>query len=203
MQVQQSGTPEAPHVKLTIPRGDTGAVEGIDYFAGEPSALGTASPGTANGVARGDHVHPMPTADDVGALPVEGTAADASKLGGVDASSYVQKSQIVNNFATTEAGFVADARALASLKAEIGTITATTAIVNATGDTQIPYPEGINKNNVFVVSAKCVSKYGSMVDYAYDDFAYYGEMTFTDSYIKFTPYVAGNTTQITLLLIAK
>ena len=104
VQVQQSGTPEAPHVKLTIPRGDTGAVEGIDYFAGEPSALGTASPGTANGVARGDHVHPMPTADDVGALPVEGTAADASKLGGVDASSYVQKSQIVNNFATTEAG---------------------------------------------------------------------------------------------------
>ena len=69
VQVQQSGTPEAPHVKLTIPRGDTGAVEGIDYYAGEPSALGTASPGTANGVAHGDHVHPMPTAEQVGARP--------------------------------------------------------------------------------------------------------------------------------------
>lgn len=68
VQVQQSGTPEAPTVKLTIPRGDTGAVDGIDYFTGSPSALGTANPGTANGLARGDHVHPMPTAADVGAL---------------------------------------------------------------------------------------------------------------------------------------
>jgi len=49
-------------------RGATGAVDGLDYFASSPSALGTANPGAANGVARGDHVHPMPTADDVGAL---------------------------------------------------------------------------------------------------------------------------------------
>lgn len=110
VQISQSGTAESPVVDLTIPRGDTGAVDGIDYFEGAPSALGTASPGTANGVARGDHVHPMPTAEqvgarpdnwtptaedvgarpdswlptaeDVGALPVDGTAADASKLGG-------------------------------------------------------------------------------------------------------------------------
>lgn len=86
VEIQQSGTAEAPVIDLTIPRGDTGAVDGIDYFAGNPSALGTASPGTANGVARGDHVHPLPTAqaigaaetvhthtpDQVGALPLTG-----------------------------------------------------------------------------------------------------------------------------------
>lgn len=68
-QIVQSGTAEAPHIKLVIPRGDTGAVDGIDYYAGDPAPLGTASPGTANGVARGNHVHPKPTAEDVGARP--------------------------------------------------------------------------------------------------------------------------------------
>lgn len=89
VQIQQSGTPEAPVIDLTIPRGDTGAVDGIDYFAGNPSALGTASPGTANGVARGDHVHPMPSASDIGALAAGGTAADASKLGGKTPDQYL------------------------------------------------------------------------------------------------------------------
>lgn len=69
VQIAQSGTAENPIIDLTIPRGDTGAVEGIDYYAGSPAALGTASPGKANGVARGDHVHPMPSAADVGARP--------------------------------------------------------------------------------------------------------------------------------------
>lgn len=82
VQVQQSGTPEAPIVLLTIPRGDTGSVDGINYFEGNPSALGTANPGTANGVARGDHVHPLPTAEDVGALPEDGTAVNADAFGG-------------------------------------------------------------------------------------------------------------------------
>lgn len=63
--IEQSGTPDAPRIKLTIPRGDTGAVEGVDYYTGNPAALGTASPGTSNGVARGNHVHPMPTADQI------------------------------------------------------------------------------------------------------------------------------------------
>lgn len=69
VQIAKSGTAENPIIDLTIPRGDTGAVEGIDYYAGSPAALGTAMPGTANGVARGDHVHPMPSAADVGARP--------------------------------------------------------------------------------------------------------------------------------------
>lgn len=54
------------------------------------------------------------------ALMEDETAADASKLGGVDASDYVQESQVVNNFTTTEEGFVADARALKELSDRIG-----------------------------------------------------------------------------------
>lgn len=68
VQLVQTGTPDAPVITLTIPRGDTGAVEGIDYFAGSPSALGVANPGAANGVARGDHVHPLPGLGDLGAV---------------------------------------------------------------------------------------------------------------------------------------
>jgi microcystin-dependent protein len=82
VEIQQSGTPEAPVVDLTIPRGDTGAVDGIDYYSGNPAALGEASPGTANGLARGDHVHPMPTAADVGALAASGTATNSTKFNG-------------------------------------------------------------------------------------------------------------------------
>lgn len=43
---------------------------------GLPAALGTASQGSANTYARSDHVHPMPSASDVGALPSTTTAAD-------------------------------------------------------------------------------------------------------------------------------
>ena len=96
VEIEQSGTPENPVVKLTIPRGDTGNINGLDYYESNPAALGKASPGTTNGVARGNHVHPMPSAEDVharpdtwmpdandiGALPKDATAADSSKLGG-------------------------------------------------------------------------------------------------------------------------
>lgn len=97
VQINQSGTPEAPVIDLTIPRGDTGAVDGIDYFAGNPSALGAASPGTANGVARGDHVHPLPSASDVGALAASGTAANAEKLGGKSPEYYIQPRSLLIN----------------------------------------------------------------------------------------------------------
>ena len=64
-----SGTAEAPHILLTIPRGETGAIEGLDFYTLAPKGLGTASPGTSSLAARGDHVHPMPSAEDVGARP--------------------------------------------------------------------------------------------------------------------------------------
>lgn len=50
-------------------KGDTGAVDGIDFWENAPKASGTASPGTSDLMARGDHVHPMPTAKEVGAHP--------------------------------------------------------------------------------------------------------------------------------------
>lgn len=58
--VTVSGTVENPIFNFVIPRGDTGAVDGVDYYTGTPAPLGTASPGTANGLSRGDHVHPFP-----------------------------------------------------------------------------------------------------------------------------------------------
>lgn len=89
VQMTQSGTAENPVIHLTIPRGDTGAIDGLDYYEGTPEALGTASPGDANGVARGDHVHPMPTASDVGALAHDAQAADSAKLGGNPPEYYM------------------------------------------------------------------------------------------------------------------
>ena len=97
VEVSQSGTPEAPVVNLTIPRGDTGAVDGIDYYSGTPSALGEGSPGTSNEVARGDHVHPIPSASDVGALSADGTATDSSKLGGKPPEYYIQPVNLLGN----------------------------------------------------------------------------------------------------------
>jgi hypothetical protein len=93
----QSGTIENPVIHLTIPRGDTGAVDGIDYFEGAPKELGTASPGQANGLARGDHVHPMPTANDVGALEKDGTAVNSEKLGGKAPEYYIQPRNLLDN----------------------------------------------------------------------------------------------------------
>lgn len=68
VEIEQSGTKQNPVITLTIPQGDTGAVDGVDYYMGYPSAPGKADPGNANGVSRGDHVHPLPTAASIGAL---------------------------------------------------------------------------------------------------------------------------------------
>lgn len=97
VEVSQSGTPEAPVVNLTIPRGDTGAIDGIDYYSRTPSALGKGSPGTSNEVARGDHVHPIPSASDVGALPAGGRAVDSAKLGGKAPEYYFQPVNLLDN----------------------------------------------------------------------------------------------------------
>lgn len=62
-----TGTSESPVLNLTIPRGDPGGLDNIPWYTDTPSAAGQASPGTSDQVARGDHVHPMPTAAQVGA----------------------------------------------------------------------------------------------------------------------------------------
>ena len=51
------------------PQGEPGRVEGIPFSDGDPAALGEASPGVSGGISRADHVHPMPTAQEVGARP--------------------------------------------------------------------------------------------------------------------------------------
>ena len=74
----------------------------IDFGDDLPQALGVASAGVSDTATRSDHVHPMPTAKDVGALfvdefgAVDGQPApvNADTLGGIPASSYVQKGEI-------------------------------------------------------------------------------------------------------------
>lgn len=68
VQMVITGTPEEPIITLTIPRGDTGAVDGLDYYDGDPEEPGEADPGTSNGVARGNHRHPLPRVDALGVV---------------------------------------------------------------------------------------------------------------------------------------
>ena len=53
-------------------------------------------------------------------IDASGIAGDANRLGGKLPSEYLQKSQVVNNFTTTEAGFVADARSVKMLNDGLG-----------------------------------------------------------------------------------
>lgn len=50
-------------------KGDPGAIDGLVLYDDAPAAPGEAAPGESELPARGDHVHPMPTAEQVGALP--------------------------------------------------------------------------------------------------------------------------------------
>lgn len=97
-EIEVGGTKEAPELHFVIPEGQPGAVDGVDYYGAAPAGLAaTASPGTANGVARGDHVHPLPSAEAVGAVPVDGTAADSSKLGGKLPDAYRPAMNLLDN----------------------------------------------------------------------------------------------------------
>lgn len=75
-----------------------------------PLALGVASSGSSTIASREDHIHPMPTAADVGAATAEevstlksekldktGTAADSSKLGGKAPEYYIQPRNLLDN----------------------------------------------------------------------------------------------------------
>ena len=88
--VSVSGTAEEPVIHLTIPRGDTGRIENLT-INGKPVESGTITL----------------TAADLGAA----TAEEVSQL----KDEKVDKANVVNNFTTTEEGFVADARALKML----------------------------------------------------------------------------------------
>lgn len=52
-------------------------------YTSNPSALGTASPGSSTKYSKGDHVHPMPSAGDVGAIPSPSSPATGPSLYGM------------------------------------------------------------------------------------------------------------------------
>ena len=97
-----------------------------------PLALGVASSGSSTTASREDHIHPMPTAADVGAATAEevirlkadkldktGTAADSSKLGGKAPEEYVLDDDALTleeiEASTDLTGKVASAEAAAKL----------------------------------------------------------------------------------------
>lgn len=72
--------------------------------------------------------------------------------------------------------------------------------INSTGTTQINKPAGWESSDVALLSALCHTKYGSNVDYTFDNFAYFGELRTSSNPMIFNPKVQGNATRITFLL---
>lgn len=72
--------------------------------------------------------------------------------------------------------------------------------INSTGATQINKPEGWESSRVALLSALCQTKYGSNVDYTYDNFAYFGELNTTSNPMIFMPKNAGAVIRISFLL---
>jgi hypothetical protein len=61
---------------------------GVSVSSATPQPLGTADPGTSPNASRADHVHAMPSASDVGAVPTSRTiTAGAGLTGGGDLSA--------------------------------------------------------------------------------------------------------------------
>lgn len=61
-----------------VAQGGGGGGSSPSPYTSNPASLGTASPGSSANYSRGDHVHPMPTASDVGALPDSTTIPSAA-----------------------------------------------------------------------------------------------------------------------------
>lgn len=61
--------------------GGGGGGGSVDPYNSNPAALGTASPGSSAKYSRGDHVHPMPTANNVGAIAAPSSPSEGKFLG--------------------------------------------------------------------------------------------------------------------------
>ena len=90
---------------------------GPSPYTSNPAALGTASAGSSADYSRGDHVHPMPSASDVGALPST-TPYVSSFNGNTGAVTYTAPVTSVNN----QTGDVS--LAIPSSAADVGAIAA-------------------------------------------------------------------------------
>ena len=60
--------------------GGGGGGGSVSPYTSDPEALGTASPGSVNKYSRGDHVHPMPSAADIGAISAPSNPATGDFL---------------------------------------------------------------------------------------------------------------------------
>lgn len=64
-----------------------GAESSVSPYTSNPAALGTADPGSSANYARGDHVHPKPTASDLGITVPSASSATPQALGTAAAGS--------------------------------------------------------------------------------------------------------------------
>lgn len=65
----------------------------ISPYTSNPAALGTASPGSSNDYARGDHVHPKPSAADLGITVPSASSATPQALGSAVAGTSTDYSR--------------------------------------------------------------------------------------------------------------
>lgn len=52
----------------------------VSPYTSNPAALGTANPGSSDKYSRGDHVHPKPSASDIGAIAAPSSPATGAFL---------------------------------------------------------------------------------------------------------------------------
>jgi len=120
---------------------DNGGGGGGTPYTSNPEALGTASPGSSSYYSRGDHVHPMPSASDVGAyaLPSGGipssdmTSAVQTSLGKAD-SAYQKPSGGIPAADLASGVIPTVPSAYTSTPAALGTASAGSATAWAKGD---------------------------------------------------------------------
>lgn len=74
-----------------------GGGSSVEPYTSDPAALGTASPGSSDKYARGDHVHPKPSASDIGAAEVLWCTYGTTTSAEVEAAYQAGKIVLVGN----------------------------------------------------------------------------------------------------------
>ena len=146
--VTSSGTPQNVTLNFSIPRGATGPTgatgsqgdigpqgpTGPVGPAGPPAnvsdatplALGTAAPGSSPNASRNDHVHPMPSAANVGAIATTAAGA-ANGVATLDAGGKIPSAQLPP-IAITDTFVVSSQAAMLALTAQVGDVAVRTDI---------------------------------------------------------------------------
>lgn len=111
----------------------------------------------------------------------------------------MEYNDLPSEYVTYESGTVKDALDDLTEQIDNKIIFVTYDIPNDTTAYNYSYPSGFSINNCALVGARCATRYGSIVDYTYSNFAYWGDFTMRESFFIFQPKVAGNSTRITFL----